>query len=57
MAPGKLKLGDLVIFHPDASRVGVYAGNGKVVVAPHAGTVAKIEQMRWMPIYDVRCPG
>jgi hypothetical protein len=46
-----------VIFHPDASRIGVYAGNGKVVLAPHAGTVAKIEQTRCMPIYDVRCPG
>ena len=47
----------LVIFYPDASHVGTYAGNGKVVVAPHTGTVAKIEQMRWMPIYDVRRPG
>jgi cell wall-associated NlpC family hydrolase len=50
------KPGDLVIFYPDASHVGLYAGQGKVVVAPHAGAVVAVQQMKWMPVYAVRRP-
>lgn len=54
---GQIRRGDLVIFYPDASHVGIYAGDGKVVVAPHSGAVVTIQQMRWMPVYGVRRPG
>jgi cell wall-associated NlpC family hydrolase len=53
----QIKPGDLVIFYADASHVGIYAGDGKVVVAPHAGAVVSLQEMRWMPIYAVRRPG
>jgi len=52
-----IKAGDLVIFYADASHVGIYAGNGQVVVAPHVGTVVQLQQMKWMPINTVRRPG
>lgn len=53
----QIQPGDLVIFYADASHVGIYAGHGDVVVAPHAGTVVTVQQMRWMPINTVRRPG
>lgn len=53
----KIKLGDLVVFYHDASHVGIYAGDGKVVVAPHRGARVTLEPMKWMPIYAVRRPG
>jgi cell wall-associated NlpC family hydrolase len=51
-----IRPGDLVIFYPDASHVGIYAGSGKVVVAPHSGTVVTVQEMRWMPVHMVRRP-
>ncbi len=54
---GQMRPGDLVIFYPDASHVGLYAGNGKVVVAPHQGATVTIQPVKWMPIYSVRRPG
>jgi cell wall-associated NlpC family hydrolase len=53
----QIRPGDLVIFYADASHVGIYSGDGKVVVAPHSGSVIRIEAMRWMPVYAVRRPG
>jgi len=53
----QMRPGDLVIFYADASHVGVYAGNGKVVVAPHQGAYVTIQPVKWMPIYNVRRPG
>lgn len=53
----KIELGDLVIFYHDASHVGIYAGNGNVVVAPHQGARVTLEPMKWMPVYAVRRPG
>jgi cell wall-associated NlpC family hydrolase len=49
--------GDIVIFYADASHAGIYAGDGKVVVAPHAGAVIALQELRWMPVYSVRRPG
>ncbi|HTJ72331.1 MAG TPA: C40 family peptidase [Actinospica sp.] len=51
------RLGDLVVFYADASHVGIYAGNGMVVVAPHRGAFIRLEQIAWMPVYAVRRPG
>ena len=53
----QLRPGDLVLFYADASHVGIYVGGGNVVVAPHRGARVMIQQMRWMPVYDVRRPG
>jgi peptidoglycan DL-endopeptidase CwlO len=53
----QMRAGDLVIFYSDASHVGVYAGNGKVVVAPHQGAYVTVQPVKWMPIYNVRRPG
>jgi cell wall-associated NlpC family hydrolase len=52
-----VRLGDLVVFYAGASHVGIYAGNGEVVVAPHYGTTIRLEKIAWMPVYDVRRPG
>jgi hypothetical protein len=38
----------------DASHVGIYRERECHTLA---GAVAKIEQMWWMPVYDVRRPG
>ena len=53
----RIQLGDLVIFYASASHVGIYAGDGRVIVAPHAGTVVSYAAMRWMPIHTIRRPG
>lgn len=49
-----LQVGDLVFFNGD-SHVGLYAGNGMVLHAPHTGTVVKYERMDWIgSIYAMR---
>jgi cell wall-associated NlpC family hydrolase len=53
----EIRPGDLVVFYADASHVGVYAGDGNVVVAPHQGRSVTIQPIKWMPVYDVRRPG
>jgi cell wall-associated NlpC family hydrolase len=53
----RIRPGDLVFFFPGASHVGVYAGHGEVVVAPHEGTVIRLQPMRQMRIEAVRRPG
>lgn len=53
----RIRPGDLVIFYSDASHVGIYAGEGMVVVAPHSGAYIRLESIAWMPVYDVRRPG
>ncbi|MBR7835305.1 C40 family peptidase [Actinospica durhamensis] len=53
----RIQPGDLVIFYADASHVGLYAGDGKVVVAPHQGTYVTVQLMKWMPVHTVRRPG
>ncbi|MFE9494910.1 C40 family peptidase, partial [Streptomyces collinus] len=44
-----LKVGDLVIFYGDMHHVGLYAGNGQVLHAPHTGAVVRYEAMGNMP--------
>ncbi len=44
----ELKPGDLVIFY-GGEHVGMYAGDGVVLHAPHTGTVVKLEKMSDMP--------
>ncbi|WP_262059843.1 C40 family peptidase [Streptomyces sp. STR69] len=44
-----LKVGDLVIFYSDHHHVGLYAGNGQVLHAPHTGAVVRYESIGNMP--------
>lgn len=44
-----LKVGDLVIFYSDHHHVGLYAGNGQVLHAPHTGAVVRYESINDMP--------
>lgn len=53
----QLRPGDLVVFYPNASHVGIYAGGGKVIVAPRPGKVVTYQEMRWMPVHTIRRPG
>ncbi|WP_055491891.1 C40 family peptidase [Streptomyces sp. TP-A0356] len=46
---GDLKVGDLVFFYGDLHHVGLYAGNGTVLHAPHTGAVVRYESMGNMP--------
>ncbi|MCS0604048.1 NlpC/P60 family protein [Streptomyces sp. LP11] len=46
---GDLKVGDLVFFYNDLHHVGLYAGNGQVLHAPHTGAVVRYEAIGNMP--------
>jgi cell wall-associated NlpC family hydrolase len=52
----QIEPGDLVIFYPNASHVGIYAGNGRVVAAPRPGELVGYADIRWMPVHSVRRP-
>ena len=45
----ELKPGDLVFFYGDIHHVGLYAGNGMVLHAPHTGASVRFETMSDMP--------
>ncbi|HEU5332835.1 MAG TPA: C40 family peptidase [Actinocrinis sp.] len=53
----RIQPGDVVVFYADASHVGIYAGDGKVIVSPHTGAVVKYAPLHSMPISTVRRPG
>ncbi|MFB8181663.1 NlpC/P60 family protein [Streptomyces sp. NPDC055966] len=44
-----LQVGDLVFFYGDIHHVGLYAGNGQVLHAPHTGAVVRYESISDMP--------
>ncbi|OLZ68248.1 hypothetical protein AV521_22370 [Streptomyces sp. IMTB 2501] len=44
-----LQVGDLVFFYGDIHHVGLYAGNGQVLHAPHTGADVRYEAMSDMP--------
>ncbi len=46
----KLRPGDLVIYHRDATHVAMYVGKGKVVEAPRTGEKIKVSPMASYPI-------
>jgi hypothetical protein len=41
--------GDLVAFGSPVDHIGIYAGNGKMVVAPHRGEVVKVQDITTTP--------
>jgi cell wall-associated NlpC family hydrolase len=57
VAKSDLQLGDLVFFYNDISHVGLYAGNGRVIHAPHPGASVEYIKMSYMPYGGARRPG
>jgi cell wall-associated NlpC family hydrolase len=53
----QIRPGDLVIYHGDASHVGMYVGNGQVVHAPHPGSRVRYDPVGMMPVAAVTRPG
>ncbi len=49
-----LQPGDVVAFYPEASHVGIYAGNGNVLHASTYGVPVKVESMASYPYYGAR---
>lgn len=46
--------GDLVIYYPGATHVGMYAGDGLVLHAPTYGVPVRLERVDAMPIHGIR---
>ncbi|MEU0738124.1 NlpC/P60 family protein [Streptomyces sp. NPDC006134] len=53
---GDMRPGDLIIYFPDASHVGMYVGDGKVVHAPRPGRAITVAGAGSMPILGVVRP-
>ncbi|MCZ0989639.1 NlpC/P60 family protein [Streptomyces diastatochromogenes] len=49
LSESQLQVGDLVFFYGDLHHVGLYAGNGQVLHAPHTGAVVRYESISNMP--------
>ncbi|MFF9061598.1 NlpC/P60 family protein [Streptomyces sp. NPDC014882] len=48
--------GDLVTYRSDAGHVGMYAGNGQVIHAPHPGAPVRYDPVGMMPVSSVTRP-
>jgi peptidoglycan DL-endopeptidase CwlO len=57
VARSDLQLGDLVFFYPGITHVGIYAGNGRVIHAPHPGKSVEYIKISYMPYEGARRPG
>lgn len=44
--------GDIVVFYPGATHVGIYSGNGNVIHAPQAGDVVNETSVSYMPVHS-----
>ena len=45
-------LGDIVVFYPGATHVGIFSGNGNVVHAPQSGQNVSEVPMSYMPVHS-----
>ena len=54
VAMADIRPGDLVIYYPGATHVGMYAGDGLVLHAPTYGVPVKLEAVEAMPISGIR---
>ncbi|MFB6957093.1 NlpC/P60 family protein [Streptomyces sp. NPDC056309] len=45
--------GDLIVYRSDAGHVAMYAGNGRVIHAPHPGAPVRYDPVNMMPISSV----
>jgi cell wall-associated NlpC family hydrolase len=57
ISKSNLRNGDLVFFYRGIRHVGLYAGNGKVIHAPHPGKKVSYIKMSYMPYMGARRPG
>lgn len=57
VARSNLQPGDLVFFYPGIGHVGIYAGNGQVIHAPHPGASVEYIKISYMPYEGARRPG
>ena len=57
VARADLQLGDLVFFYSGISHVGIYAGGGRVIHAPHPGASVEYIKISYMPYAGARRPG
>lgn len=54
VAMADIRPGDLIIYYPGATHVGMYAGGGLVLHAPTYGVPVKLEKVDAMPISGIR---
>ena len=57
VSKSELAPGDLVFFYSGLSHVGLYAGNGMLIHAPHPGSSVEYIKMSYMPYAGARRPG
>ena len=57
ISKSNLRNGDLVFFYRGIRHVGLYAGNGNVIHAPHPGKRVSYIKMSYMPYMGARRPG
>jgi cell wall-associated NlpC family hydrolase len=57
ISKSQLRSGDLVFFYRGIWHVALYAGNGKVIHAPHPGKSVSYIKMKYMPYMGARRPG
>ncbi|OLE19941.1 MAG: hypothetical protein AUG49_26610 [Catenulispora sp. 13_1_20CM_3_70_7] len=46
----QIRPGDLVIYYSGRNHIGMYVGEGKIIHAPHPGTVVRISPLMSMPV-------
>lgn len=56
VSPANIKAGDIVLYYPGASHVGLYIGGGKIIHASNPRTDVAEASLRSMPIHSVRRP-
>ncbi|MEI6254646.1 MAG: NlpC/P60 family protein, partial [Mycobacteriaceae bacterium] len=54
VALDQIQPGDVIIFFPDASHVGIYVGDGRMIHAQFEGLPVIVESLRGAPINSVR---
>ncbi|MER5492274.1 NlpC/P60 family protein [Streptomyces sp. NPDC002490] len=57
VSEAELRPGDLIIYHADASHVGLYTGKGSIIHAPRPGRTVTVAGAGSMPILGVVRPG
>lgn len=54
VAPDQMRPGDVISLFPDASHVGIYVGDGRMIHAQFEGMPVIVESLRRAPIHNVR---
>ncbi|WP_217145506.1 NlpC/P60 family protein [Streptomyces sp. AC627_RSS907] len=53
VSPAEARPGDLVAYRDDASHIGMYAGDGRVIHAPYPGAPVRYDPVGMMPVSSV----